>query len=33
MVLLKKAKLTARQAHLKKPTEELKEYIKEEGTK
>lgn len=30
---LKKAKLNARQAHLKKPTEELKEYIKEEGTK
>ncbi len=30
---LKKAKLNARQAHLKKPNEELKEYVKEEGTK
>lgn len=30
---LKKAKLNARQAHIKKPTDELKEYVKEEGTK
>lgn len=30
---LKKAKLNAKQVHLKKPTEELKEYVKEEGTK
>lgn len=30
---LKKAKLNARQVHNKKPSEELKEYAKEEGTK
>ena len=29
---LKKAKLNARQAHIKKPSEELKDYVKEEGT-
>lgn len=30
---LKKAKLNARQVHMKKPSEELKEYVKDEGTK
>lgn len=30
---LKKAKLNARQVNLKKPNEELKDYVKEEGTK
>ena len=30
---LKDAKLNARQVHLKKPSDELKEYVKDEGTK
>ena len=30
---LKNAKLSARQVHIKKPSEELKEYVREEGTK
>jgi hypothetical protein len=30
---LKQAKLNAKQVHIKKPTDELKEYVQEEGTK